>query len=397
MCPQGSEQHPEMRLAKRTFGLERSAIREMFDLAQQYDDDDLVHLEIGEPDFDTPAHITEAAAAAAEGGATHYTSNAGLPELRAAIADDITSEHRYDPDANVIVTAGAMEALSLAFLTLVDPGDEVIVPTPAWPNYRTQTAMVGGEYVEVPLDREQGFALDTERLAASITDDTALVLLTTPSNPTGQVYDRDAIARIVSTAAAHDAVVVADEVYKDLVYDTTATAVADATDHPEHVVTLGSCSKTYAMTGWRVGWFAAPEPVVDAATKFHESVVACAPSVSQHAALAALTGDQAPIEEMYEAFRRRRDLLVDLVDALPTVTCPRPEGAFYAFLDVSSVDADSMTISKRLLDEHGVVTAPGVGFGADVDDHLRVSFATDEDRLTEGFERIGQFLEAEGV
>jgi aspartate aminotransferase len=397
MRSQSDEQRPDRRLSGRTLDLERSAIREMFDRAQQYDDDELVHMEIGEPDFDTPSHITDAAATAARNGGTHYTSNAGLPELREAIADDITRNHRYDPDTDVVVTAGAMEALALAFLTLVDPGDEVVVPTPAWPNYRTHTALVDGKYVEVPLDREEGFALDTERLTAAIDEETALVLLTTPSNPTGQVYDGDAIARIVAAAADHGAVVVADEVYKDLVYDGPASRVADATNRPEHVVTLGSCSKTYAMTGWRVGWLAAPEPIVDAAVKFHESLVACAPTVSQYAALAALTGDPSPVREMHEAFRVRRNLLVERVAALPRVSCPTPEGAFYAFLDVSAVGDDSTTVAKRLLDEYGVVVAPGVGFGSTVSDHLRVSFATDEASLDEGFDRIERFLDDEGI
>lgn len=397
MQSQSDEQRLGPRLARRTEGVERSAIREMFDLAQQHDDEDLVHLEIGEPDFDTPPHIAEAAADAVAGGATHYTSNAGLPELRRAIVADITEERQYDPETNVIVTAGAMEALALAFLTLVDPGDEVVVPTPAWPNYRTQTAMAGGEFVEVPLDRDAGYSLDSERLADAITDDTALVVLTTPSNPTGQVYDGKATDRVVAAAAEHDATVVADEVYRDLVYDGDERAIVDTTDHPDHVVTLGSCSKTYAMTGWRVGWLAASAEIVDAAMKFHESVVACAPAVSQHAAIAALTGDQAPIREMRNAFQRRRDFLVDRVEELPAVSCPRPQGAFYAFLDMSAVGEDSVTIARRLLDEYGVVTAPGAGFGSAADDELRISFANDEDRIAEGLDRIEQFLTSERV
>jgi aspartate aminotransferase len=384
-------------VATRTEDVERSAIREMFDLAQQYDDKDLVHLEIGEPDFDTPPHISRAAADAVEDGATHYTSNAGLPDLRRAIAADVTSEHRYDPETEILVTAGAMEALTLAFLTLVNAGDEVVVPTPAWPNYRTQTEMVGGELVEVPLDSEAGYALDSERVIDAINDDTAVVVLTTPSNPTGQVYDATATDAVVAAAAEHDATVVADEVYKDLVYDGDERSIVDTTDHPEHVVTLGSCSKTYAMTGWRVGWFAASSAVVEAATKFHESIVACAPTVSQHAAIEALTGDQEPIREMREAFERRRDFLVERVAEIPGVSCPRPDGAFYAFLDVSAVDADSVTIAERLLKEYGVVTAPGAGFGDNADGQLRVSFANDEARIAEGLDRIEQFLAAEGT
>lgn len=383
-------------LSERTRGIERSAIRKMFDLAQQYEETDLVHFEIGEPDFDTPAHIIQAAADATADGATHYTSNAGLPKLRQAIAADITSERRYDPDTEILVTAGAMEALMLAFHTLVDPGDKVIVPTPGWPNYRTQTEMVGGEFVEVPLDSEAGYRLDSQRLANAITDDTAMVILTTPSNPTGQVYDAKATDAVVAAAREHDATVVADEVYKDLTYDGNTKQVVDTTAYPDSVVTIGSCSKTYAMTGWRVGWFAASKPIADAATKFHESVVACAPTVSQHAALEALTGDQAPIKEMFDAFERRRDFIVERVADLPAVSCPRPDGAFYAFVDVSAVTTDSVSMAERLLKEYGVVTAPGAGFGETADGQLRLSFANNTARLGDGLDRIEQFLADEG-
>lgn len=393
MRPQGDHGALGPPLAARTGLVNRSSIREMFDLAQQQGGD-LVHLEIGEPDFDTPDHIVEAATAAARNGETHYTSNAGLPELREAIAADLDG-HEYDPEEEIVVTAGAMEALALAFLTLVEPDDEVLVPTPAWPNYRTHAVMADAEFVEVPLDRDEGFALDADRVASEISDDTALVMLTNPSNPTGQIYDADAIQRVVSAAADHDAYVIADEVYKEHSYDGTFQSVAGAADHPEHVITVGSCSKTYAMTGWRTGWLAAPGSVVDAAVKFHESLVACAPSVSQHAALAALTGDDEAVTSMREVFADRREYVVERVAELPNVTCPRPEGAFYAFLDFSCVGEDSVTVARRLLEEYGVVTAPGTGFGSHVDDHLRISFATDRARLAEGFDRIEAFLDSE--
>lgn len=396
MRPQNSGQRVGPRLARRTTGVERSAIREMFDLAQEHDDGDLVHLEIGEPDFDTPKHIVQAASDAIADGATHYTSNAGLPALRRAIAADITDEYQYDPESQVLVTAGAMEALTLAFLTLVDPGDEVVVPTPAWPNYRTQVEMAGGEFVGVPLDSENGYGLDSGAVVDAISDDTGLVVLTTPSNPTGQVYDSAATDAVVAAAAEHDATVVADEVYKDLVYDGDERSIVDTTAHPGHIVTLGSCSKTYAMTGWRVGWFAASPSVVEAATKFHESIVACAPTVSQHAAIEALTGDQDPIREMHEAFERRRDFLVERVAELPGVTCPRPDGAFYAYLDLSTAYADSVTIAQRLLKEYGVVTAPGAGFGGNAEGQLRISFANDQANIAEGLDRIERFVAAEG-
>lgn len=397
MRSQGDVEVTDLSLASRTEMVKRSPIRQMFDLAQHHSGNDLVHMEIGEPDFNTPDHIVETASTAIENGATHYTSNAGLPELRNAITDDLNSNYGYNPSSELIVTAGAMEALALAYLTLVDPGEEVLVPTPAWPNYRTQATMTNGEFVELPLRKDDGFALDADRIADHITDNTAIVVLTSPSNPTGQVYDATATARVVEAAAEHDAYIVADEVYKDLTYDSDVDPIVDNTDYPEHVVTIGSCSKTYAMTGWRVGWLAAAPPIVNAAMKFHESVVACAPAVSQHAAIAALTGNQSPIQSMWSAFRERRDYIVDRVGDLPSVSCPCPEGTFYAFLDFSVVNLDSITLAERLLEEQGVVTAPGAGFGSNVDDHLRISFANGRDRLETGFNRIEAFLNAEGV
>lgn len=378
-------------LADRAGETERSPIREMFDLAQSFGGDDLVHLEIGEPDFDTPEHVVEAAATAAREGATHYTSNAGLPALRQAVADDIAGD--YDPESEIIITAGGMEALSLAVLTVLDPGEEVVIPTPCWPNYRTHVAMVEGSVVEVPLSKNEGFDLDGEQVADSITDATGAVILTTPSNPTGRVFDPADIQRVVAAAAAHDAYVVADEVYKDLTYDDEFSSVVEATDHRETVLTVGSCSKTYAMTGWRVGWLAAPKSVIDAAVKFHESTVACAPAISQHAALAALKGDNAPVQQMHDAFTERRDYVLDRVANLSGVSCPTPEGAFYVFLDISTVSMDAETVARELLTEYEVVTAPGNGFGTGYEDHLRISFANDRKRLMEGFDRIGTFLD----
>jgi aspartate aminotransferase len=377
----------------RTEPVQRSSIREMFDLAQSFDGDDLVHLEIGEPDFDTPDHVIEAATAAIDDGATQYTSNAGLPALRRAVGADLNGP--YDPESELVITAGAMEALALAVTTLVNPGEEILVPTPAWPNYRTHAAMVDANPVEVPLPAETGFDLDPDRIADTMSDDTAAIILTTPSNPTGRVYAPSDVRAVVRAAVEHDAYVIADEVYRDLSYADRFRETATVTDHTEHVVTIGSCSKTYAMTGWRVGWLAAAESVIEPATKFHESIVACAPTVSQHAALAALDGDRRPAERMYDAFRKRRDYVVDRVEEIPEITCPRPEGAFYAFIDFSELGIGGDELARRLLYEQEVVTAPGTGFGSGFDAHLRISFAAGRDRLAEGFDRIERFVAAE--
>jgi aspartate aminotransferase len=365
----------------------RSQIRVMYDLADEVGGD-LVRLEVGEPDFDTPEHVIDAAATAARDGATHYTPNAGTPECRRAIQDamaaDYGVEHALD---EIVVTVGGMEALHLATMAVVGPGEELLYPGPAWPNYETQAFLADGRPVEVPMPAEDGYALEPGRLIERMGAETAAVVLTTPSNPTGRVFDPDAVRAVVEAAADCGAYVVADEVYAGLTYDREPRGVAALTGHPRHVLTVGSCSKTYAMTGWRLGWLAGDRTVIDEVTKVRESTTACPSSVAQAAAIEALTGPQAPFEAMYEAFERRRDLVVDLIADIDGLSAPRPEGAFYAFLD-PDVDADALPFAKYLLREHGVVLAPGSGFGTAGEGRLRLSFAASEERLRTGLDRI---------
>ena len=372
---------------------ERSRIRVMYDLAEETDRE-LVRLEVGEPDFDTPDRVVDAAAEAARGGATHYTTNAGTPACRRAIRDAMAADYGVEHDVDeILVTVGGMEALHLAALATVGPGEELLYPGPAWPNYETQAFLADGRGVEVPMPAETGFALDGDRLAARMGPETGAVVLTTPSNPTGRVYDPEEIRTVVEAAADHGAYVVADEVYAGLTYDREPRGIAALTGHPEHVLTVGSCSKTYAMTGWRLGWLAGDRSVIDQATKVRESTTACASSVAQHAAIEALTGPQEPFEEMYDAFRRRRDYVVDRIADIDGLSAPRPEGAFYAFLD-PDVEAESLSFAKYLLTDHGVVLAPGSGFGTAGEGRLRLSFANSMDRLEEGLDRIAAGIAA---
>lgn len=381
---------PESRVTERVAASERSAIRVMFDMADAHDGD-LVRLEVGEPDFDTPEHVTEAAFEAARAGQTHYTSNAGLLELREAIA----AERGGLAADGVTVTTGGMEALHLAMLTVADPGSEVVIPAPAWPNYRTQARLADAVPIEVSLPAEEGFALDSETMIAAMSEETSAVVLTSPSNPTGRVFDPDAVSEVAAAAAEHGAYVIADEVYRGLVYDGEDRAIASYVDDPERVLTVDSCSKRYAMTGWRIGWLAGPTDVIDEVTKIHESTTACASSVAQHAALAAITGPQEQREEMYDAFRDRREYVIDRIESIPAISAAPPEGAFYAFLDVSALSGDTLSIAKRLLREYGVVTAPGNGFGEAGAGYLRVSFANDRERLEAGFDGIEAMIREE--
>ena len=386
-------------LSDRVRACEVSSIRHMFDLADREarEGRDLVRLEIGEPDFDTPAHVTEAATEAARAGHTHYTSNAGLPSLREAISQTLSREYglETDPETEVVVTTGGMEALHLAMLTIADPDTEIVCPTPTWPNYLTQARLASATPVEVPLDPDEGFALDPGRVIDTMGEDTAAVVLCTPSNPTGRVYDPAAIERVVEAAVANDAYVIADEVYARLTYDRSPTSIAARTDAPEHVLTVHSCSKTYAMTGWRVGWLSGPERVISEVTKIRESTTASTSSLSQHGAIAALTGPQEPVEAMREAFAERREYVVDRLEGVEGLSAPRPQGAFYTFLDVREWEGTSLDIAESLLTEYGVVCAPGCGFGAAGEGFLRVSFANDLSRIEAGFDRIERAIDEE--
>lgn len=383
-----------MKTSSRVDTFERSGIRVMFELAEEQGGD-LVRLEVGEPDFDTPEHAIDAAAQAARDGETHYTSGAGIPELREAIAERMRDEADVPVTAEeVTVTNGAMEALSLALSAIADPGEEVIIPTPAWPNYRNQVILAGAEPVEVALPANDGFDLDPDRIVEHLNENTAAVILTTPSNPTGRIYDEEAVKKVVDAAAEHDTYVIADEVYARLTYDGDHRRIASYTEY-DGLLTVDSCSKTYAMTGWRIGWLVGPEPVVEAATSLGESTTACPSSVGQHAALAAIAGTQEPVREMYEAFRERRDYLTERVADIPHVSCPRPEGAFYALLDVTELDGSSFDVAERLLSDYGVVTAPGAAFSDAGEGFLRLSFANGMDRLELGLDRIERMVRDE--
>ena len=293
-------------VSRRVARIEPQQIRRLFDLANEHDADDLVHLELGEPDFPTPDHVVDAAVTAARDGETGYTPNAGIDPLREAVAERLRARGVGADSDRVVVTTGGVEALYLALLTVTDPGDEVVVPTPAWPNPLSQARLAGAEPIEVPLAPDDGFAFDADRIVDAVGDRTGAVVLTSPSNPTGQVFDVSSMERVVEAAARHDAYVVADELYHELTYDRAQPSLAAVTDHPERVVTVDSCSKTYAMTGWRVGWLSGPEPVTAAVTKIHESTTSCVNAPAQHAAVAALTGSEAPVREMKAAFERRR-------------------------------------------------------------------------------------------
>ncbi|WP_276299100.1 pyridoxal phosphate-dependent aminotransferase [Halorussus lipolyticus] len=369
-----------------------SEIRKMFALAESYEGD-LTRLEVGEPDFDTPEFVTDSAAESARDGATHYTPMAGIPPLREGIAEKMRRENAVEVEAeDIVVTNGGTEALLLALQAVVGDGQQVVIPTPAWPTYTIQTNLVGGEAITVPMDPDERFALDADRVCAEITDETAAVLLCSPSNPTGTIYEPDAVRQVAETAHAHDAVVIADEVYERLTFQGSREGIAGMVEHPESVVTINSFSKGYAMTGWRIGWLASESTISEGARRLHAGTTLSPSSVAQQAGLAALEGPQDQFEEMIETYQSRCNHVADRLSELPGIEAERPDGSFYLFVDIRGLGVDSATAAEELLTEHGVATVPGIGFGSSGEGHLRVSCAASRDDLDAGVAKIEDYV-----
>jgi aspartate aminotransferase len=357
----------------------------------------------GEPDFPTPDYIVEAAAAACHEAKWHrYTPAGGLPVLKEAIAAKTLRDSGWEIRADqVLVTNGGKQALYNAFAALLDPGDEVILPAPYWTTYPESIQLAGGVPVEVMTDETSGYRASVEQLEAARTDKTKMLVFVSPSNPTGAVYSPDEVEAIGRWALEHGLWVVTDEIYEHLVYgearfSSMPVLVPELSDQ---CVVVNGVAKTYAMTGWRVGWMAGPKDVVKAATNLQSHATSNVANVSQVAALAAVSGDLAAVEEMKVAFDRRRLLIVDMLNAIPGIECPMPEGAFYAYPSVKGVlgteirgqrPATSSELAGLILDEAEVAVVPGEAFGTP--GYMRLSYATSDENITEGLTRVAALL-----
>jgi aspartate/methionine/tyrosine aminotransferase len=353
----------------------------------------VVHLEIGEPDFATPAHIVQAAVDALRAGATHYGPSAGLPELRAAIAAD--SSRRRGAQATpemVVVTPGAKPILFFVILALVDPGDEVLLPNPGFPIYESMVRYAGGVPVPVRLLEEKQFALDVDQLVSRIGGKTRLIILNAPHNPTGGVIPDDGLRAIADAAVRHGIPVLSDEIYSRILYDAEHRSIAALPGMQPLAIVLDGFSKTYAMTGWRLGYGVMPAPLAELVSKLQTNSTSCTATFTQHAGVAALSGDQGPVDRMVAEFRRRRDAIVDGLRAIPGLQCARPEGAFYAFPNVSGTGHSARALADRLLDEAGVACLAGTAFGEWGEGHLRFSYANSLENIQEALLRIRRLL-----
>ncbi|MFG1911277.1 pyridoxal phosphate-dependent aminotransferase [Kribbella sp. NPDC048928] len=343
---------------------------------------EIVHLEIGEPDFDTPPHVIAAAQQALDKGMTHYVPAPGIPELRGAVADflDRSGRLRTTPD-RVLITPGAKPIMFFTILALCEEGDEVLYPDPGFPMYASIASFAGATPVPVPLREENGFVVDPDELRSLVTDRTKLLILNSPHNPCGSASTPEQLQAIAEIAIEHDLVVLSDEVYWALRYDGAHHSVLDLDGMAERTVLLDGWSKTFAMTGWRLGFGVFPEPLVEPVTRLMINSVSCTSAFSQYAAIAALEGPWDDVDRMREAFRERRDVIVSGLNAVPGVSCVEPGGAFYAFPNITELGVPAATLSDRLLDEAGVACLPGTSFGEYGEGHLRFSYANSVENI----------------
>lgn len=380
-------------LAKRVANLKPSGIRKIFDKVAAMDD--VISLGIGEPDFTTPQPILEAGIEALRRGETHYTANAGIYELREAISDLLEDKYqvRYNPANQVMVTVGVSEALYLALSAVINPGEEIIIPTPCFISYQAEVLLAGGVPIEVPGTMENGFQPIPDLIEAAITPATKAIFIGFPSNPTGVVATRENLLAISLLAEKYDLLVISDEIYDNLVYGVEHICFASLPGMKERTITLGGFSKSYAMTGWRVGYAAAPAEILAGLVRIHQYTVMSAPSASQYAALAALQVGAEFAEEMRLKYDRRRKLIVSRLNEIGLETI-MPQGAFYAFPRITSTGLDDETFTLRLLEEAKVAVVPGSGFGAGGDGFVRCSYATKYENIEKALDRIEKFLKS---
>jgi aspartate aminotransferase len=354
---------------------------------------EVIHMEIGEPDFDTPGYIVQAAKQALDDGYTHYTPAAGLTEVRQTIADYVAETRRIlvRPD-EVVVVPGGKPIIFYAILALVDPGDEVVYPNPGFPTYESMIDFVGGRGVAMPLREEREFSFDPDEFSALINARTKLIILNSPGNPTGGVMSRADLEVVAELAERYDCWILSDEIYSRMVYEGEHHSVATLPGMQERTVVLDCFSKTYAMTGWRLGYGVMPTELAEGVTRLMINSNSCTAAFTQVAGAAALSGDQTPVTEMVAQFRRRRDAIVAGLNALPGIRCLEPKGAFYVFPNVSALGGTEKEISDALLEEAGIATLPGTAFGAHGKGYLRLSYANSLENIHKALERMREWL-----
>lgn len=382
-------------LSNRVSNLKPSGIRKFFDIVATMKD--VISLGIGEPDFTTPKPILDAGIASLQAGETHYTSNSGKIELRQAIANNLQTLYgvKYDPATEIIATVGVSEALYLAFTALLDPGDEVIIPTPCFVSYQAEVFLSGGVPVEIPSRMENNFQVDPAEIEAAITPRTKVIFIGYPNNPTGAVAEREVMLEIARIAIEHDLIVVSDEIYDRLVYNFKHVCFpALGEEIKKRTILLGGFSKSHAMTGWRIGFAAGPKEFIQGLVKIHQYTIMSAPTTAQDAAVVALQSNQY-VDAMVAEYDRRRKLIVGGLNRLGLTTF-EPRGAFYAFPRITTSGMDGDTFAERLLAEEHVAVVPGEAFGRGGEGFVRCSYATAYEKIEEALRRMERFMQRHG-
>ena len=380
-------------LSKRVAGLPPSGIRKFFDILAEMPD--VISLGVGEPDFITPRPIMDAAIESINAGKTQYTSNSGTVELRHAISKHLEALHKvsYDPMTEMIVTVGVSEALYLAMTSILDQGDEVIIPTPCFVSYQAEVSLAGGVPVEIASSIEHDFQPDPVKIEAAITDRTKAILIGYPNNPTGAVASRETLIEVGKLAEKHDLIVISDEIYDQLVYGTEHVCFPALPGMKDRTIFLGGFSKDYAMTGWRVGFVCAPADILTGMLKVHQYTIMSAPTMSQAAALRALEVGRPHVETMRKEYDRRRKLMVSGFNSMGLKTF-EPKGAFYAFPEIKSTGITGDEFAMALLKEHAVAVIPGAAFGPGGEGYVRCCYATSYEEVAEALERIERFIKS---
>ena len=384
------------RLSKRVAGLKPSGIRKFFDIAATMKD--VISLGIGEPDFTTPKPILDAGIRSLQNGETHYTSNHGRLELRQGIADNLQKLYKvkYDPVSEIVATVGVSEALYLTFTAILNPGDEVIIPTPCFVSYQAEVILAGGVPIEIPARLENNFTIDPDDIRKAITPRTRVIFIGYPSNPTGAVAPREVMLEIGRIAEQYDLIVVSDEIYDRLVYDFEHVCFPALDESlKRRTILLGGFSKDYAMTGWRIGYACGPTDFIQGMVRIHQYTIMSAPTTAQDAAIEALKTGEPYVLEMVAEYDRRRRLLVAGLNRLGLSTF-EPRGAFYTFPDIRASGMDDETFAESLLREEGVAVVPGNAFGPGGDGFVRACYATAYEKIEEALARMEKFMSRHG-
>ena len=354
----------------------------------------IIHLEIGEPDFDTPQNIIDSAIDALRGGWTHYGPSAGLPELREAVAEEVTRTRgvKIDP-TEVVITPGGKPVMFFAMLALVDDGDEVIYPNPGFPIYESVIDFIGAKSVPIQLREENQFRLDVDELASLVTPKTRMIVINSPQNPTGSVLTEEDLRAIADISIKNDIIVLSDEIYSRIIYEGEHRSMYSYDGMPERMIILDGYSKTYAMTGWRLGYGVMPAPLAEQVAKLQTNCNSCTASFSQRAGVSALTGPQNDVEAMVGEFKKRRDIVVEGLNKIKNVNCLVPDGAFYVFPNVSGARLKSGELADRILKEAGVALLSGTSFGSFGEGFIRISYANSIENINKALERLTDFFD----